>query len=387
MVAPRQIAAVDITSLGIFSAGGRLIGAGPASLRRTTAKLAQATAGQGSAVIVGIGDSIMRGTKSGDGTGGSDATQGYRGVLNQLAALMTGSTLTVNAESVFGYGGYEQAFATYDNRITVTGAFNQGAGGGIQSGGGQIFKAGSAGTWTYAPVQSVNTMDIYYLRNGSSFTYSVDGAAAVTVNPGSAANAITKTTISLGTSGAHSVVVSWVSGTVYLLGANAYNNTGNRVDLLNFGWHGSKTQQWVDGAATPQAWTYDNLISAVNANLVIFALGGTNDLAAGASVATYTANLATLVGKIKALSSPPDILLMTAPPRADVAGYEASIKNYAAAMTAYGAANNIPVYDRGSWYGDAAGAQTLGLLSSDAIHPLRAGYVRDARDLRSILLG
>lgn len=373
---------------------GGLLNVQPYSFRRTRSKIGMANVGFGACTIVGIGDSIMRGTGAGaSGSAETDGTGGYSGMLDQMATQLAAIGITASSNSVFGYGGYEQNFSSYDNRITVTGSFNRPAGGGIDGLGGQLFQASASGTVKFAPVVNVDTIDVYYLNNGASLSYGVDGGSTTTVNTTNN-NTIQKISISCGSLGTHYITINWVSGTSYVCGFVGRTSTvTSPVTLINGAWHGSKTGDWTAGN-TGSYWNFDKMLTSLSADCVIWELCGTNDWSNSVSVSTFTTNLTTLIGKITALATVPDILFITPPPRADGSGLESSQQQYVDAVIQFAITNGLPVYDRWRRYGSqfwgylAAESymEGFGMMNSDHIHPTKAAYSMDARELLGCIL-
>lgn len=373
---------------------GGLLNVQPYSFRRTRVKIGAANAGFGSCTIVGIGDSIMRGTGAGaPGSAQTDGTGGYNGTLNQMATQLGAVGITASCENVFGYGGYEQNFSSLDNRITVTGSFNRPSGGGIDGLGGQQFQASTTGTVKFAPVVSVDTIDVYYLNNGASFSYGVDGGSTTTVNTTNNST-IQKISVSCGSLGTHYVTINWVSGTSYVCGFVGRNSAvTSLVTLINGAWHGSQTSDWTSGNSGSY-WNFDKMLTSLSADCVIWELCGTNDWSHSVSVSTFTTNLTTLISKITALATVPEILFITPPPRADGSGAESSQQQYIDAVIQFAIANGYPVYDRWRRYGSQfygysvaeSYMEALGAMCSDHIHPTRMAYSMDARELLGCIL-
>lgn len=371
---------------------GYLLNAKPGSFARTRSKIAQVRTGKGNATIAALGDSLFRGTGSGTGTVG-DNTQGVNSILWQMRSVFSGRGITANAENAFGYGGWQgatsgNAINGYDSRITLSGSFDRNEYSSVVSFGGLAFSATAAGYLQITSSTAGDTVDIWYLSNGSSFSYQVDGGSATTVNTANDST-IKKATVALGSSATHAVKINWVSGSVYIVGMNFYTAATKRIDLLCGAWHGSQTQQWVTGS-TGSFWNYDKAISALGCDLVLFGLGGTNDWGNSVTAAAYKVNLDALVYKITSLSSPPEILLVTAPPEGRSTGLAASQQDYVDAMIEFAFDSNIPVYDRyRSWGGRAnsANMETWGALNNDHLHLSNSGYMADAEKLVGCILG
>lgn len=89
------------------------------------------------------------------------------------------------------------------------------------------YSSNSGMTFTLSNVTGDN-MEIYYVNNSAvTFSYAIDGGSDVVVNSsGTYDNHIAKVAFSLGSYGAHSIVVKGAtSGTLFLVGASVYTGT------------------------------------------------------------------------------------------------------------------------------------------------------------------
>lgn len=377
---------VGVTAGGSLQAAGGLLNVSSTSFRRIRAKLGVVRAGAGVvATVCVVGDSNMRGTGSGQPTG--NGTDGYNGIINQIARQLTDVwKIPANAEIITGYNGYESTLATYDNRIVATGSFVGTPGSGLKGLAGQIFQASGAGTLEITPSVPCDTVDLLWLDAGGGMTYQIDGAAAVDVGVTNTSS-IKRKTIALGSLASHVFKINRTSGTAYPDVFIFYTAAqSSRVDLVNCGWHGSSTNNWVTGAGGAY-WNFDRQIGFLNTDLVIWGLAGTNDWGGSTSVATFIANTTTLVNKVKALASPPDILFVTAPPDGRTTGFSPNQQQYVDAFIALAPTLGVPVFDRWRRWGDQPTMEALGAMNTDHLHLTRAGAAMDANELLAAILG
>lgn len=350
---------------------------------RTRAALARVKSGVGSrtggvitetgcGLFIATGDSNTRGT----GSASVVATQGYNGWPVKLAAFLRARGINASCDNFFGAGGYEGALATNDNRLAISGGVTNPL---ILSAGGRLFSFASAGTLTFTPYSQCNKLDVYYVQAASNGTisYAVDGGAPVNIVTGVAASTtMKKLTIDLGSVGAHSIVFSWVSGTSYLHGADAYDSTSPRIHIMNMGWHGSRTAMWTTDQTGSSVFTAPNVIrDFYKPDLMIGPALGTNDQSVTNAVpsATFKTNQQTL---ISAWDDNSDILLLNCGPRGDAGRpSESVIADYNVAMRELSNENGIALLDEFSWMGgDEAVAKALGLFASDDLHKSGAGH-------------
>lgn len=133
-----------------------------------------------------------------------------------------------------------------------------------------------------------------------TFSYAVDGGAATNVS-NSGASSLQVTSVTGLSAGAHTVVITVVSGAVNFYSAEFATTTG--VSVTNAGSSGSTINLWQPGQF------FNNLGATLshNPHLVLFGMQ-INDLAAGTAVATFKAGIVATVTAIKAVS---DVVLCT----------------------------------------------------------------------------
>jgi lysophospholipase L1-like esterase len=146
---------------------------------------------------------------------------------------------------------------------------------------------------SYSIAATANTFKIHYLKQagGGTFTWSIDGGAATSVNTSNATTVFATTTISSLTSESHTLAITvTVAGTagVTIMGVDAQRTqNGVRVHLLRSS--GSETATWTQVNAT----IWEAGITALAPNLVGIMLG-MNDCNHNVVPATYKSNLSTL---------------------------------------------------------------------------------------------
>lgn len=158
---------------------------------------------------------------------------------------------------------------------------------------------------------------------GGSFSWSVDGGGATTVSTNGGAILDGRIThINLGSAGAHTLTLAWVSGQSNIEGVVEYNGdyaAGIQVhDAAHYGWQASS---WVtvtaNGASGPA-----QAINSLSPDLIVIALG-VNDQWSGVAPATFQSQLTTLISQLRVVGTAPypSIVLCMYPPRQGQSGY------------------------------------------------------------------
>lgn len=227
---------------------------------------------------------------------------------------------------------------------------------------------------------SATSVRIAWLRDTGtgSFTYSVNGGAATTVNT-SGAHADGQTTTITGLSGVSDTVsISLSSGYVIIEGLYVFNGDetrGVRVwESGHFGWTAA------DFIATPSGGTATDWlahVTNVNPALVVIELGE-ND-ATKVSAATFQSNMATLIANVRAACpTPPSIVLVAGPERNNTliepwGNYVAALKSIASGDSAIDTLDLTSVLPKVN--GAPAGWYT------DSVHPSNRGHSEIANAL------
>jgi lysophospholipase L1-like esterase len=329
--------------------------------------LAKVRAGTANAKLAFIGDST---TASWYGV--TDTTVRSKAYPNQCASIMAGLGITTGVQSFWGNNRLNNStsLAAFDSRAAM-GAwtielFSNAIGGSFLKG-----AAGTAFSWT--PAVQVDTFDIYYI-NGS-FNANIDGGANTANTPGGVNVKKMTMTAALGT---HTLNLTYVSGTVYVMGVDAYNSAVKQVSCWNWGYYGSDTTNWV---------TSTNLYDAVPAitfmapDLSIIDLT-INDIGNSVPVATAKTNLQTVINTCR-LSG--DVILNVPVPGQISGGRtQAVIDSFASMIYDVAIANDCPMVSFNRRWVNYTSSNALGFMA-DALHPSTIGYVDKGQALSNVL--
>ena len=193
--------------------------------------------------------------------------------------------------------------------------------------------------------------------------YRVNGGSWANVNVQGAVGAVQSFDIAL--SGAATVDIETVSGTVWLCGDNALSSaSGIRVHKL--GGTGSQISQWAGRTAAQQqaGWA----LLAVDA---FWIMDGTNSQTAGMAAGTWGGYLTTMVGRFRASVAVPDIAVMMPPE--NQRGLTPAMSDYAAQGREVAALLGTAFIDLQRGFGlapaDYASTSARPLFNADGIHP------------------
>jgi len=201
---------------------------------------------------------------------------------------------------------------------------NQGprGGDGAASGGFQLNGSGQSFVFTLNG-DSASAMWVQ-VAFGGTFSYQVDSNAAVNQSTNGSGTVDGKLThFSLGSAGAHTVTLAWVSGNASVDGVIEYNGDfSSGIQVHDCGHYGWQTSSWVTALNSGAASGPTAAIAALKPNAVIIALG-VNDQFSGTAPAAYAANLQTIITDLKQqLTTPyPSFILFMYPPRTGQSGY------------------------------------------------------------------
>lgn len=206
-----------------------------------------------------------------------DGGSGWKGVCDSAPWLTAGSTPS-GAVTAYGVAG---------NLLALTGTWNTTAGWGPSGNGANVIWTNQAGATLTVQVRGRN-IRVYTICNSgsnSAWTYSLDGAAAVPVVDG-AGLTTQVTTITAGTSGTHTLVITRPgssSGEFYIHGVAAENNSGvvvnnmsiaaGRASMFDNNSDSHTSGLWAGGPKYP-------------AHLAVWAMGG-NDAGNGESADSW----------------------------------------------------------------------------------------------------
>ena len=166
---------------------------------------------------------------------------------------------------------------------------------------------------TQATLSALNTekftaFKIFTLNNSASYRVRVDGGSWTTVSTTSSntLNTYTRTGLS---SAAHKVDVEVLSGALNLYGGVFSSTSATGTSFFKIGHTGSRTREWKD---LVRSTIWKSQMSAIDPDVVFLHLG-LNDNAASAGIASYTANLDTIVSALQSYFSDSVSIVIVAP--------------------------------------------------------------------------
>jgi lysophospholipase L1-like esterase len=317
--------------------------------------LAKVRAGAGSAKLLCVGDSTIAGA----------FVNQQASVPGRLSALLNSYYVKSDIDTIFASNGMS-ATVTVDSRVTVgtgwTANFASWGAGGWSS------ASGAAGSLSYTPNTSFDTVTIYYVKNSGhgSVTVNVDGGASLgTINASNASLAVASTTYTV-TAGTHTINITGATGgQVFILGIEVALSTAPAVHVANAGKGASKTSDWI-GTSGP--YDFLTMFDLYQPDLTIIDLG-INDAGVSTSTSTYQTNLTTIVTKAQLYG---DVLLTSFPPSGG-SPHSTVEPTYLPILQAVATAKGCGYVDLYSRWVSYASANALGFMN-DNLHPNSLGY-------------
>lgn len=319
---------------------------------RLRAALSAARAGTGLCRLGFAGDSLTAGYTATRGT--TDPVTSLRGELNRQG-YTTGELVHTSPSMT-------------EPRITTTGTW---AAGTVQF----PWIGGTSTGATLALTGTGTVCEIVSAKGSAPFTYSIDGAAAVTVTPSTSPTTILTTTVTGLTSASHTVTITTTNTAgVYLYALGFRSATGVVVD--NAGIVGASSPDWL-----AQPTNYGPAVSTFSSgypshDAVFLELGANNLLHAVGTPAGLTSDLGSLITQIRAQSATPATVVLVASNYMQT--YDTSQPAWISAVYDAADASDVPLIDfadRLGLYGTYSGMQGAG----DGIHLNPAGYAHKAR--------
>lgn len=331
--------------------------------------------------IAFMGDSTVRGT---DENAIPYNAQFGNTTCMKLSQLLEVAGYKSGANNIFGSGTTTIAdLALRDGRFTSSGTAVFGS---VQTQGGSDFNLPSAtAVINFTPQTNVTKFDIYWrdAALGRDFSWAIDGGAATTIQS-TGVSQMVRTTVSAGAAGLHALTLTQVLGSVNIFGINGYNDTASRKEIscLSWGVNGATSATLIGNIGPPNGGRLQ-FLSSFPPKLVICEGGSVNDWRTSVSVATFKANMLTLINAVKAAGS--DFWFLTPPYDGGVAGLTANQNAYITAMYELSASENVGLVDtRGAWlsYANQVAQNYVG----DNVHPtIAAGYPSQAQLVYSAL--
>jgi lysophospholipase L1-like esterase len=349
-----------------FNAELSLYNATPANMRGFRNALAKARAGS-LVTLTFLGDSKIAGL----GTNGMVSINAAASAPGCFRTALAGRGYPIAGTGpVFPF--CNPAVGTADTRWTFTGTWSA-----IQGTPNVNFRSStvSGSTATFTSDLAGTVVEIRSLSNSAAFTYSIDGAAAVTVTP-SGTNVLHTTTVTGLASTTHTVVITTTTNTAtYVECVNVRQTSG--IQIANHGISGSNTTHWIG-----PLWYHAKAVAETLPSDGVFLSLGTNDSGTGVTIADFKTNMTTIVSAQKALGRPVMLILPTAPATTHVA--YASWPNYVAAHYDLAESLDVPLLDLNDIYGTQAQAMTNGMMF-DEVHEKEAGYALNAASILGAL--
>lgn len=230
-----------------------------------------------------------------------------------------------------------------------------------------------------------DTIDFWYIPDSAaSFTYSLNGGAAVTVPVNAATDgAAIKISVPCGSVGAHSISFSRVSGYVVLSSLEFYTAGVPDISAHIRGFAGSKIADWCKSTVAGYG-SYgipSRAIRGLNCDLNIVMLG-INDVDQAVPLATSQTQLSAIIDDLKAMNS--DVILMTFHP-CNSANTIANQVAFNDMVRALAATKGIPLIDLFAHHVSYAQAQAMS-YTSDNLHYNDNGKAEEAAFIATSVL-
>jgi hypothetical protein len=376
-----RIAPALLASTGIASAPVVTVAAAIPTLNITSLQT-KLSAGQrarwglvGDSVTAGYGSKDMVGTANGNGPEQAGNYLRQNSWPSQYAALLTAAGIPARADSFFsgamGGTNIAQLAAAYPG-------MSFGAGwsvAGINTIGGLFITCSGTGSMVFTPQVAANSFDIYITGYDGLGTFAVTDASGTLatisesevtglVMGGSAYRKVTVTR-AVASSAPISIQRTGVGGDIYIDGIVPFDTTSPRLELINLGWPGSSTNEWVT-TSDNSAWAPRYALGTLLFDHWSIELAA-NDANNGVSVSTFQANLTTLVGLLSGTKR----LIKTN--KATGGGFQVPA-SFLTAIDSVSTANNLPAPI------DFNGGITLANPGDyfDSIHLVKSGYAKKA---------
>lgn len=311
----------------------------------------------GSSTVAGMGD-----------TGGLGWVVRLRDVIAARGGVLAGT----------GWVFWGNAIASGDTRVT-----RSGTGAALVANRLRASLTG-VGTWAQFNADRPGTqVDITYLNNGGPFSYSIDGAAPVTVTTSGSQTYGTVTVTGL-TNATHTVRVAATStAPAAVIGVRVTNPAANGLTVTRAGISGSKASDWANGSVVGLPIRD---VTALSPQVVVISVG-INDATAGATPAAVKTSFLSIVQQLRDAGALPIINVMphAQPFSITAAQWDA----YVSALYEVADTAGVALVDMNYRWGDWNTAEKSGLFGSpsDLAHPGPAGHADHARVMADVLIG
>jgi len=289
--------------------------------------------------------------------------------LLQSQGIPAGAGNWFGDQGRYGLGGDISGVIGGDGRLAATGATNRA---GADSAGGNPIAFTGAGTLTFTPQHAVTKFDIFYRNSGAAgqITAAVDGGATTAITAANTTPNLRKVTIDAGAAGIHALGLSWVSGTVFVIGANGYDDTNGRREITFYKWgiSGATTSRFLLDANGIGNLSFTNFVGP---DAIVIDDYPINDWRGSISLATARANTIAAVQQAKAITP---LVIMTTPLfDGGSNGLVAQQDAYAAMIASVASEYDCVLVDKRAAWTSYAFSNAAGRYS-DSVHPTAAGY-------------
>lgn len=320
--------------------------------------LAKARAGVKTARINNVGDSITFGQYATPGGFSAGHPARLRKMLDTRLGVAAGTGV------IWPYGG---TYKTDDTRVTYTSAVDVSGYGPF---GKSCVSLTGAASISFAAT-GIDTFKVYYISQsgtGKTMGLAVDGGAVTNVNTGGgASNTAAVATISAGTAGSHTLTITAVASTIYIVGFEGVLSGNTGVITTACGYPGYSAYQLltVPGDASPTSYQY--LFNTLAPDLTIFGFG-VNEYLGTRTPAQFLSDMQTLIPLAQATG---DVLLLTTVPNQSLTVLGNSQYAYDQQLWTLADTMDVPVLDLSARWGTYA-ADTG--VYANGTHPNNAGY-------------
>lgn len=328
-------------------------------LPKTRAALGRVKAGNGNARIFFIGDSTTEGTGANGASTGDLKTNSFPG---EISRYLNSSGINSHFNSFMCASNGN--ITSHDTRVTVGSGWTQGV---AQALGGQTFTANSTtASITFTPAVNCDTFNFFGIKTAGAGTiaYNLNGSTNTLQSLAGTGLILNTLTTSLGVNTAN---VNWSSGgSIFFQGIEAYDSSKKWVSVLNCGWNGSASGSW---SSESTVFGYAAAMLFMSPDLVIINIG-INDWTPGTALATYQANIQTLITQAQAGGA--DVVLCTPNPTGGTATAATQLP-YVNVLYSLAVSNNILLVDLWNRFGTYTLSNTNGMMF-DTLHPNGTGY-------------
>lgn len=342
--------------------------------------LAAQQAGTADAIISAVGNSTTAGV--GAANSGFTGNPKSKSWPAQLAGLISGG----KSDNIFSDNRTTQqagagAFPIFDTRVAFSGGISVTTTAGVtfDTLGGNLLTLSSAGTLSFTPANSFDTIFYGYVRapaNGS-YAINVDGGSALATVNTAGTNGFLTSTISGITLGNHTINLVWISGTSYPVFIATYNSAVKQISVYNIGACGWNSANFNE---TTYPWNAAPAVAAVPSHLIIYEGGVINDWQGANSASTFQNNIASWLAYVKARTTASIILMSGAPSNPGVS--YATQLTYINAMKAQAYLSGVPFINQ--W--ELRGGVWVSADMNDSLHDNQTGYALQAGNVNQAIM-